>query len=105
MDFWTEEMKKLVASDGRKLMELSKHEGWGPLSRLFKLAVESLDTVQGVKTLRDMQARQEAIRGMNFWMEMVVREIEAYNGSIRTEERKAEAKRRSPHVVLDEDSR
>jgi len=68
----TEEQIRLLDAEGRHLRDMMQTEGWKILARLFTSTVERHDSIHGIKTLKEMLARQEAVAMMNEWMEAII---------------------------------
>lgn len=71
----SEAQESLLNAEGDKLREMMRSEGWAVMSRLFKSTVEMYDSTRGLKTLKEMLARQDALAMMNAWMEAVVQRV------------------------------
>lgn len=71
----TPEQEQLLDLEGIALREMMRTDGWKVVSKLFKSTVESYDSTRGLKTLKDMLARQDALAMMNAWMEQVVQRV------------------------------
>lgn len=68
----TPEQQRLLDTEGKHLREMMLTEGWKVLCRLFKSTVERHDSIHGIKTLKEMLAKQEAVAMMNEWMEAII---------------------------------
>lgn len=71
----TIEQEQLLDREGRALREMMKHEGWTVMAKLFAGTLENYDSTQGLKSLKEMLARQDALAMMNAWMEQVVQRV------------------------------
>lgn len=71
----TKEQEELLDREGDKLREMMKSDGWAVMAKLFHSTVERYDSTHGLKTLKEMLARQDALAMMNAWMESVVQRV------------------------------
>lgn len=71
----TKNQEQLLDLEGAKLREMMKSEGWAVMSKLFKMTVERYDSTQGIKTIKELLARQYSLAMMNEWMETVVQRV------------------------------
>ncbi len=74
-DVLSKKQQELLEAEGFKLREMMKHEGWAVMAKLFKSTVEHHDSTQGIKTLKELLAKQYALAMMNEWMEAVVQRV------------------------------
>lgn len=97
------EQERLLDLEGDKLRTMMQSEGWVVMSKLFKGTVEMFDSTRGLKTLKEMLAKQDAIAMMNAWMEQVVQRVERLNhkDAMRREVRERASK--SGMVVVSEE--
>lgn len=75
-DALTPEQEAFLDKEGYALREMMGSDGWKILSRLFAETVASYDTTKGIRTVKELYARQDAIAMMNAWMEAIVRRTE-----------------------------
>ena len=69
------EQEQILDREGAALREMMKSDGWKVMSKLFKSTVEMYDSTRGLKSLKEMLARQDALAMMNAWMEQVVQRV------------------------------
>ena len=103
-DALTQEQLVLLDEEGRKLREMMRTEGWAIMSKLWKSTLERYDSTQGLKSLKEMLARQDALAMMNAWMEAVIQRVSnlEHKEAVR---REVEARvARSGMVTVDEES-
>lgn len=98
----TQQQEELLDSEGRKLREMMKSEGWGIMSRLFKSTVERYDSTHGLTSLKQMLARQDALAMMNAWMEAVVQRVSRLEGKEDIRRQVEERKRTSGMIIVTE---
>ncbi len=98
----SKEQEALLDAEGHKLREMIRSEGWSIMIRLFKSTVAMYDSTRGLKTLKEMLARQDALAMMNAWMEAVVQRVSRleHKESIRRDVH--ERASRSGTIVVDD---
>ena len=102
-DLLNAEQEKLLDLEGAKLREMMKSEGWGVMSKLFKGTVEMFDSTHGLKTLKEMLARQDALAMMNAWMEQVVQRVSRLDHKDAVRKEVHERASKSGMIVVSED--
>lgn len=102
-DILTERQEGLLDHEGAKLREMMNHEGWVVMSKLFKDTVEMYDSTHGLKTLKEMLARQDALAMMNSWMEAVVQRVKRLEHKEGISRMVHERVSRSGMLVVEED--
>lgn len=102
---FNEAQERLFLEDGVRLRELMRHEGWPIMAKLFKMSVEAYDSTKGIKTLKELLARQDAIAMMNMWMEMVVQRVEKVKFRESIDLKKKEYRLKNGLVVLPEENK
>lgn len=98
------EQEELLDREGAELREMMKSDGWKVMSKLFKMTVEGYDSTRGLKTLKEMLARQDALVMMNAWMEAVIQRVSRLEHKETVRREVSERASRNGMIVVEDEA-